>query len=115
METSESIQNKVNNLLDNIIYFRFDEPTEWENMIVSAYNIEPKSGEKRIRVYCNQFLYDVLEDITLKNYLKKTGIFYLYGENLRNNFPEYEERILEAYFTFWQSVQTKLKRLKSLQ
>ena len=112
MDTAfKSEKYDTNILLNSLSYIPFDEQTDWEKIVVSAYDIEPKSSEKRIRVYCNQILYTILEDITLKNYLNRTGIYYLYGENLRNKFPEYEKDILEAYLTFWQQVQMKLKQL----
>lgn len=98
-------------LTDSLTYFRFDEPIDWEVFTVDAYNVNPLSAEKRIRVYCNQFLYDVIENVTLHNYLNKAGIYYIYGENLREKFPDYEKKILEAYLLFWQNMQTKLKKL----
>jgi len=98
-------------LLESLVYFRFDDPTDIDSIIVTAHDIKPLSAEKRIRVYCGQFLYDVIEDITLRNYLNKAGIYYIYGENLRIKYPEYEKQILHAYLTFWQCVQNKLKKL----
>ncbi len=98
-------------LFESLVYFRFDDPTDLDAIIVTAHDIKPSSAEKRIRVYCNQFLYDVVEDITLRNYLNKAGIYYIYGENLRTKFPDYERQILHAYLIFWQHVQNKLKQL----
>ena len=98
-------------LVESLVYFRFDDPTDWDIFIVNAHDIKPLSAEKRIRVYCTQFLYTIIEDITLRNYLNKAGIYYIYGENLRIKYPDYEPEILQAYLTFWQETQNKLKKL----
>ncbi len=95
-------------------YFRFDEPTDFEVFTVNAYSINPLSAEKRVRVYCNQFLNDIIENVTLNNYLNKAGIYYICGENLREKFPEYNDQILQAYITFWQNMQIKLKKLRRI-
>jgi len=98
-------------LLESLVYFRFDDPTDLDTIIINAYDVKPSSAEKRVRVLCNQLLYDILENVSLKNYLHEAGIYYIYGENLREKFPEYESQILQSYFTFWQLVQIKLKKL----
>lgn len=106
-----SIDEATKILTEGLTYFCFDDPTDWNTFVVQAHDIKPLSAEKRVRVYCNQFLYDVIENVTLRNYLNKAGIYYIYGENLREKFPDYDEQILQAYLTFWQSMQTKLKKL----
>ncbi len=115
MVTETTLSPGEIDFVDILPYFRFDEPTEWELFTVNAYDINPLSAEKRIRVYCTQFLYDVIENVTLHNYLNKAGIYYIYGENLREKYPDYNEYILQAYLTFWQSMQTKLKKLSKKQ
>lgn len=111
ISSEKEISKEEREIFDNLVFFRFDEPNEWDISVVEAYNINPLSSEKRIRVYCNQLLYTIIEDITLQNYLNKVFMYYMYGDNLKKKYPCYKKQISNAYLIFWQKTQTKLKKL----
>lgn len=94
------------------LYLDWRNSTEMEGVKITPYDVKAGDENKRMNVYAGQLMNDVVENITLKNYLMQIGIFYKLGDNLLKKYPHRSDELYEASLQFWEKTQIKLKKLK---
>ncbi len=91
-----------------LTYFRFDEPFPHN---IQAHSIDPTNEEKRLRVFSNQLMDDIIGETNLSNFYFNVSIFFRLGEKLKRRFPKRTEELDNTMFVFWQKMQIKYKEL----
>lgn len=99
----------------DIPYIRFDDTTEIDPRYIFAHNIQPLNEDKRIRVFSNQMLCDIIEETTLSNFNFHVFFYYKKSFCLQKRFPHRETDLVKANIIFWEKMQQKYKELKKIQ
>ena len=78
----------------------------------TAYNIAPRSEDKRIRVFGGQLQDSIIDNTTLQSFNWSIGFYFKNGINLIKKFPHREIELNQIMMEFWRRMQIKFKQLQ---
>ncbi len=71
-------------------YINFDDPFP---INIIAHDVKPLDEEKRMRVFSEQLMNDVIDNTKLNNFYFNIAIFFRLGEKLKRRFPKRKKEL----------------------